>query len=106
MTNEQILKSTLAGVLTNVLNYPEDVQARLLGADMSKVIDEAVATVLAAGVVERLDALHFRPDVDRVELIVNSERVKVIYGATAVETALQDEGRTLKIFLKEGPDGS
>jgi len=49
--------------------------------------------------VEKVDVMVQRPQVSRVELIVNSQREKVIYGATGVSTALQDGGQTLKVFL-------
>jgi hypothetical protein len=41
------------------------------------------------------------PHVTRVELIVNAERREVIYGAKDVFTDLQDDGRTLKVFLNK-----
>lgn len=37
----------------------------------------------------------------RVEVIENSERAYTIYGAENVKTALQDDGRTLKVFLNK-----
>ena len=37
--------------------------------------------------------------VTRVEVIENSRRAYTIYSAENVKTALQDEGRTLKVFL-------
>lgn len=50
--------------------------------------------------VEKVDVMVDRPLVSRVELIVDSQRDRVIYGAYGVATALQDDGTTLKVFLK------
>ncbi len=102
MSNEQILKVALSRVLTNVSNYPDDVQARLLGARLDKVIDAALAAVLEAAVVEQADALVARPLVDRVEVIDNRGRAYTNYWVKDVSTSLQDNGRTLKIFVSEG----
>lgn len=99
MKNEDKVRIALGRVLTNVLNYPDDVQARLLGARLDKVIDAAVEAVLSTGAVECVDVLSQKPQVSRVELIINSQRDRVLYGVTEVSTALQDDGRTLKVFL-------
>ena len=40
------------------------------------------------------------PDVSRVELVDNSKRVYTLYGAEDVQLSFQDDGRTLKIFLR------
>ncbi len=156
-TPEETLKSTLANVLTNVSNYPDDVQARLLGANLSKIIDAAVEAVLATGLIERrtvtetfdqmvdrvleynrtprrdlfeyphraddsrelirsaeelvrsltvdvekVNTVHDRPLVDRVEVIDNRGRAYTNYWVKDVSTSLQDNGRTLKIFVSEG----
>lgn len=104
MTNQETIMRALARVLTNVGNYPggTDVHARLLGMDMSKLIGEATEAVMKTGLVEEVDKVAEKPLVTRVELIVNSQREKVIYDATGVSTALQDDGRTLKVFLTGG----
>lgn len=61
----------------------------------SQAIEDLVAEV------RRLRSeLQEHKDVTRVELIVNSQRDRVIYGASEVATALQDDGRTLKVFMK------
>jgi hypothetical protein len=99
VNNEQAIKQAISVVLSNVGNYPRDVQARLLGANLSKVIGEATEAVMKTGLVEQVDKVAEKPDVTRVELIVNSQRDRIIYGATGVATALQDEGKTLKVFL-------
>lgn len=39
------------------------------------------------------------PLVTRVEFIVNAGREQVVYGASNVSTSMQDDGRTLKVFL-------
>ena len=45
------------------------------------------------------DYLMAHEKVTRVEVIDETGRVYVRYGATNVVTALQDNGRTLKVFL-------
>lgn len=40
------------------------------------------------------------PLVTRVEFIVDGTRAQVVYGASEVSTSLQDDDRTLKVFLK------
>lgn len=102
MTNEEKVRRALSHVLTNVMNYPDDVQARLLGADMSKVIDKATKAVMESGAVETVDDLFGRPQVDRVEVIDATGRAYINMGAVDVVTSLQDSGRTLKVFLREG----
>lgn len=99
MTNEEKVRQALAGVLTNLSNYPLEVQGQLWGRSMSEVIDKAVEAVMAAEVVEKPYEPLARAQVTRVELIVDSQRDRVIYGAENVSTALQDDGRTLKVFL-------
>lgn len=101
MSNEETVERVLSRALTNVMNYPADVRARLLGADMSKVIEAATKAVMESGAVEKVDVMTDRPSVGRVELIVNSERNRIIYGAYGVATALQDGGETLKIFVRK-----
>lgn len=98
--SEQTIKVVLSHVLTNVANYPADVQARLLGADLSKVIGEATEAVMKTGLVEEVEKLVERPQVSRVEVIDDRGRAYVAYGR-GVSTALQDGGKTLKVFMDE-----
>lgn len=97
--NEDKVRHALGRVLTNVANYPDEVQAGLLGARLDKVIDAAVAEVMASGAVEHVDTLHMRPLVSRVEVIDGSGRGYMDYKATGVMTSLQDGGKTLKVFI-------
>jgi len=50
MTPNTHLRTTLARVLTNSTNYPQPV--RILGRDLSKLIDAATDAVVAAGYVK------------------------------------------------------
>lgn len=45
------------------------------------------------------------PLVSRVELVTEEGRELVIQPASEVGVSVQDEGRTLKIFLKRGGNG-
>lgn len=99
MTNEEKVRAALARVLTSLNNYPFEAQGQLWGRDLSKVIDKATAAVMESGTVEKPYEPLARAQVTRVELIVDSQRDRVIYGAENVSTALQDDGRTLKVFL-------
>lgn len=42
------------------------------------------------------------PDVTRVELILEGQRSVAIWNVTDVEIHLQDLGRTIKVFMREG----
>lgn len=106
MTNEEKVRRELARVLTNLSNYPFEAQGQLWGRDLSGVIDKATEAVMASGVVEKENVLLHRPLVSRVELIVNYQREKVMYGVHKVYTALQDEERTLKLFVTKDPDAT
>lgn len=99
MTNEDKVRVALGAVLTNVFNYPEDVQARLLGASLTMVIDAATEAVIGSGAVETVDSLFGRPCVDRVEVIDASGRSYVNMDARDVVSSLQDGGKTLKVFV-------
>lgn len=46
------------------------------------------------------------PTVTRVEVIDSNGRVYTTWKATDVVTFLQDEGRTLKVFLKNDEDNN
>ena len=46
------------------------------------------------------DFLKDYPDVTRVEVITNSGREFVRYECSNVQVSLQDNGRTIKVFLK------
>jgi len=48
-----------------------------------------------------METRQFLPDVNRVEVIDDNGRSHTCYDATAVEFQLQDDGRTLKVFLKK-----
>lgn len=100
--NEQVLRSALAKVLTNANVYPPGLVHRVLGADMSNVIERAVEAVLETGLIEKVNTVHERPLVDRVEVIDSRGRVYAAYGVTEAATALQDGGKTLKVFLQDG----
>lgn len=109
MTNEEKVRRALAGVLTNVMNYPDTSGAQLLGRDMSEVIDKATEAVMGTDVIEKTDRLYFRPLVNRVEVIDDTGRAYTNYQAAGVMTSLQDDGKTLKVFTKNGkvePDGT
>lgn len=97
--NEQTIRVALSHVLTNVDNYPKSVRARLLGADLSGLIGRATEAVMNTGLIEQADVTLQRPLVDRVEVIDGKGRVYVNMEATDVCTSLQDDGRTLKIFM-------
>lgn len=99
MNNEQLLRNAISWAISNVSNYPEDVRARLLGANLSRVIDAVTANVMSTGLVEAEENLIQRPQVNRVEVIDGTGRAYVNMGATDVCTSLQDGGRTLKIFM-------
>ncbi len=47
------------------------------------------------------DFLKSYPDITRVEVITNEGREFVRYDCSNVQVSLQDEGRTLKVFLKQ-----
>jgi hypothetical protein len=93
------LKEAILSVLANVSNYPPEIQAKMRGADVANLTEKTFRAIKETGLVEEADKLSVKPDVTRVELIVNATRDRVIYGARDVSTALQDEGRTLKVFL-------
>lgn len=101
MANEEKVRLALGGVLTNLSNYPLDVQGQLWGRSMSEVIDKAVEAVMESGVVEKVDTMHEKPLVNRVEVIDPWGRAYVNMDAVDVGTALQDGGKTLKVFVGE-----
>jgi len=45
------------------------------------------------------DFLKNYPDVTRMEVITNDGREFVRYGCSTVQVSLQDDGRTIKVFL-------
>ncbi len=47
------------------------------------------------------DFIESYPDITRVEVITNEGREFVRYDCSNVQVSLQDEGRTLKVFLKQ-----
>lgn len=98
---EKILEHAIANALTNASNYPENVGVRVLGTNMVKTIDVVKEAVVGTGlVIVDTDYMLAHEQVTRVELIENSGRAYVKYGVGDVITALQDNGRTLKLFLR------
>ncbi len=47
------------------------------------------------------DFIESYPDITRVEVITDDGREFVRYDCSNVQVSLQDEGRTLKVFLKQ-----
>jgi len=45
------------------------------------------------------DFLKNYPDVTRMEVITNDGREFVRYGCSTVQVSLEDDGRTIKVFL-------
>ena len=45
------------------------------------------------------DFLKNYPEVTRVEVVTNNGRELVRYGCSNVQVSLQDDGRTIKVFL-------
>jgi len=45
------------------------------------------------------DLLKNYPDVTRIEVITNDGREFVRYGCSTVQVSLEDDGRTIKVFL-------
>lgn len=104
LSNEERIRAALSVVLTNAMIYPSGVAHRVLGADMSNVIDRAVEAVVNLGLTEEADSLYAQPLVDRVEVIDETGRAYVSVGLTEVVTSLQDGGKTLNVFV--GWEGS
>lgn len=52
MKNEQKIRAELSRVLTNISNYPKNVQANLWGASLSDVVNKATEAVMATDLVE------------------------------------------------------
>lgn len=98
---EKILEHAIANVLTNALNYPEGLSHHVLGRDLSGLIKTTKEAVVNTGLyIVGDNYLQAHEQVTRVELIENSGRAYVKYGVADVITALQDDGRTLKLFLR------
>ena len=51
-----------------------------------------------------MNTIHPLPTVTRVEVIDNGGRTLTLYSVADVEFHIQDEGRTLKVFLKTAKD--
>jgi hypothetical protein len=96
------LRNALTKVLANAMVYPEGVAHAVLGRDMSNVVERAVEAVLNTGLIEEVHTLHERPLVDRVEVIDGNGRAYTNNWVKDVSTSLQDQGRTLKVFVSEG----
>jgi hypothetical protein len=100
---EKILEHAITNVLTNALNYPGNVTPHVLGTDMAKTIGAVKEAVTNTGLyIIDNDYMLAHERVNRVELIDNSGRAYVKYGVGDVITHLQDDGRTLKLFLRGG----
>jgi hypothetical protein len=98
---EKILEHAIANVLTNEANYPEGLSHHVLGRDLSGLTQATKEAVVNTGLYIIGDEYMLAHEkVTRVELIENSGRVYVKYGVGDVITALQDDGRTLKLFLR------
>lgn len=98
---EKVLEHAIANALTNSANYPEKVAPYVLGKSMTKTIDAVKEAVVNTGLyIIDNDYMLAHEQVSRVELIDGVGRAYVKYGVGDVITALQDDGRTLKLFLK------
>lgn len=97
---ERDVRIALSRALCSVTNYPAGIDFRLLGMDLSKLVDAATQAVMDSGAVEVVDDLMGRPDVNRVEVVDGLGRAYVNMDACEVVTSLQDGGKTLKIFLR------
>jgi len=98
---EKILEHAIANALTNAENYPKNVTPHVLGTNMKKTIDVVKEAVVNTGLyIIDNDYMLAHEQVTRVELIENVGRAYVQYGVGDVITALQDDGRTLKLFLR------
>jgi hypothetical protein len=101
MSTETKTKEAILSVLANVSNYPKEVQSSLWGADVANLTEKVYQALMESGVIERIDVAYGRPLVDRVEVIDASGRAYVNMDAVDVVTALQDRGKTLKVFVGE-----
>lgn len=98
---ETILENAIASALTNAENYPKALRPHVLGSDLRKPLAAVKEAVVGTGlVIVDADYMLAHEQVTRVELIDNSGRAYVKYGVGDVVTALQDNGRTLKLFLR------
>ena len=98
---EKTLEHAIANVLTNALNYPEGLSHHVLGRDLSGLIKTTKEAVTNTGLyIIDNDYMLAHEQVTRVEVIDNFGRVYGGYGVGDVQTALQDNGRTLKLFLR------
>lgn len=98
---EKTLEHAIANALTNALNYPEGLSHHVLGAHLGKLIDTTKQAVVDTGLyIIDNDYMLAHEQVSRVEVIDGVGRAYVKYGVGDVITALQDDGRTLKLFLR------
>lgn len=98
---EKILEHAIANVLTNAANYPKGLSHHVLGRNMGGLTQATKEAVVNTGLYIIDDEYMLAHEkVTRVELIDNSGREYVKYGVGDVITALQDQGRTLKLFLR------
>lgn len=105
-----VMGNEIERTLASALGYPKygDVDDDPPGNPDDYVIGDHTAESLASEAARAL--AQARPSgtgdtaqVTRVEVIIDSERRLIAYGASDVETHVQDERRTLKVFLRE-PD--
>jgi hypothetical protein len=98
---EKILEHAIANAITNASNYPEGLAHHVLGTNMSKTVDAVKDAVSGTGlVIVDTDYMLAHEQVSRVEVIEDIGRAYVKYGVGDVITAIQDDGRTLKLFLR------
>ena len=99
---EKVLEHAIANVLTDAANYPKALRPHVLGENLRGLIDSTKEAVVNTGLYIIDDEYMLAHEkVTRVELITGADRRYVGYGVGDVITALQDGGRTLKLFLKE-----
>lgn len=96
------IREAVAIALTDIDNYPRGMQAAAWGANLGGLIDTVTDAVLNTSLVEQTDMLHNRPNVSRV-LVADQHGIPYqTYRAEEVVTSLQDNGHTLKVFLRDG----
>ena len=94
MNNEQKIRQAVATVVLNAQNHP------LGSVNLTDLITQVTQSVIGTGLVVLDNMITEFPKVTRVELIDNSGRAYIKYGASEVGTSLQDDGHTLKLFLR------
>jgi hypothetical protein len=98
---EKILEHAIANVLTDAMSYPKNLGHHILGENLSGLIDTTKQAVVDTGLyIIDNDYMLAHEQVSRVEVIEDIGRAYVKYGVGDVITAIQDDGRTLKLFLR------